>query len=360
MKDGRFNIIVGGQAGSEAKGKMSAYLARKFKISGLFMAASPNAGHTYVDDKGNRYVTYHLPAASVVTDDHVPVMLGPTSVINPDKLLQEIEDLRVFDIDRLFIHKRAMTISHVDLTIENQVGLSDIGSTLQGVGSARMRKLRRGEASIKSLAIQDGILERFVSWDDTFTIQNILDTRDGAVLAEMTQGFDLDLEHGIDPRYCTSKMINPMMYLAEAGIHWSHVGDVYGVIRPYPIRVNNRTGSSGPYPDSTEITWEELRESSRAPDDISEITTTTKLQRRVFTFSWERFREFIRVCRPDYLCLQFANHIDWNVYGVSEKAALTGRVGAFIDELEKAARVPVAYVGTGPRNDQMVDMGVDK
>ena len=74
MVKGSFNVVIGAQAGSEAKGKLSAYLVGKFKPEVLTMASSPNAGHTVV--VGDRkLVTYHLPAGLAKANYGVTVVL---------------------------------------------------------------------------------------------------------------------------------------------------------------------------------------------------------------------------------------------------------------------------------------------
>lgn len=153
---------------------------------------------------------------------------------------------------------------------------------------------------------------------------------------------------------CTSKMINTSMVMAELGVSPRRIGDVYGVFRPYPIRVNNRTGTSGPYADAKEITWEEVTRRSGCPYPISEITTTTKLPRRVFEFSWERFYSFCTICGPTWLCLQFANYLDHNMWGVTDKNSLTQPVKEMIKAMGN--RCPVRYIGTGPEHHHMIDL----
>jgi adenylosuccinate synthase len=172
----------------------------------------------------------------------------------------------------------------------------------------------------------------------------------------MTQGFDLDLEHGIDPHYATSKMINPAMGAAEAGVSPRRVGDIYGVMRPYPIRVNNREGSSGPYSGAKEITWEEVSLRSGFPGVLAEITTTTKLPRRVFEFSARRMRKFIQVCGPTHMCLQFANYIDHAAKGVRTWEGLPAGVQNWVTDYEANYGIPVTYIGTGPDHDDMIDV----
>ena len=358
MKKGKFNIIMGGQAGSEAKGKASAFIAEKFLPDLIFMASSPNAGHTVVMDpvggnQGKKFVTYHLPSAMVTCVS--PVILGPSSLINPQKFMAELSQFPSVRIERVFVDRRAAIIGDDNIVGEKNRGLSDIGSTLQGVGTTRMSKMMRGAGVL----FADSVGSLRSPTVDTSTIINAKLDDGITVWCEMTQGFDLDLEHGIHPRYCTSKMINPAMALAEAGVSPHLIGDIYGVIRPYPIRVSNRTGTSGPYAESKEITWEDVAKSCGAPSPLGEITTTTKLPRRVFEFSWSRFEHFIRVCRPDFLILQFANYIDWSNYQKTRPEDLTPRTHKFIEELEKTAGCRVAYVGTGPNHSHMIDMGVD-
>ena len=352
MQSGRFNIVLGAQAGSEAKGKLSAYLCRHDPPDLIVMAASPNAGHTaYIE--GKKRVTYHLPVGALASGLGSKVLLGPTSVIRVETLLKEMEEVEL-DPRRLVIHPRAALITDEHLTEEGAVRLTDIGSTVQGVGACRKGKLMRGKGVV--LASYDPRLDRYMG--DTVSMVNKALDRGAKVLCEMTQGFDLDLEHGIHPRYCTSKMINPAMAMAEAGVSPSRVGEIIGVLRPFPIRVNNRTGTSGPYADGDEITWEEVQAACGCPHELQELTTTTKLPRRVFTFSWERFNHFLTVARPTALCLQFANYLDWGCYQMSGKDTelqLPGGVMSFVRVLEDEGGTPVRWIGTGPYEEDMVE-----
>lgn len=355
MKAGFVNIVIGAQAGSESKGKLAAFLADKYQPSVIAMAASPNAGHTVVLNDV-KYVSYHLPISWVANQESV-IMLGPTSVINVDTILKEIATLQVPD-DKLIIHPRAMIIRRSYMKMERDEGLLTIGSTNQGVGVARREKLMR--SNDVTFAHQVPELHKYIG-DTVVHLDNALYNSE-IVLCEMTQGFDLDLEHGIDPHYCTSKMINPSMAMAEMGLPPNLAGDVYGVLRPYPIRVNNREGSSGPYAEAKEITWEEVGKRCRYPnpESLMEMTTTTKLPRRVFEFSIERYKAFVRTCAPDHLCLQFANYIDYAMYKARNESQITTRVAKFLNKLENLSNgVAPCYIGTGPDHEDMIDCGYD-
>lgn len=349
------NLVFGGQAGSEAKGKMSAYLVDKFDIRVVAGNFSPNAGHTVIRD-GVKHVTYHIPAGVWGARDlgNITVVLGPESIINPDVFLKEVEELknRGFNRRNLIIDSRAAIVTPWMIRGEERL-LTGIGSTAQGVGEARCAKIRR--IGCKRVG---GVEELYPYLRDESNEELIGQMEWGnMVLYEMTQGFDLCMAHGVDPTYCTSRNCTPMQGLADAGVPAKWLGDVYAVIRPYPIRVNNRTGSSGPYP-SEEITWDEVARRCGAPGDITELTTTTKLKRRVFEFSWSRIMRMVRVCNPTYLCLQFANYLDWRCYGRPDPS-FGGVIKKFVKELQLNTGVPVAYLGTGPGHASMMDREVD-
>lgn len=345
MRQGKYNIVMGAQAGSESKGKIALYLADKYKIKVISGMASPNSGHTCYQD-GIKYVSYHLPVSCIA--HHKPaVVLGPSSVFLPEKFLKEVGEFGV--AGRLMVHPRSVVIKASHLRKEREAGLLKIGSTNQGVGEARVEKLRRDQ----DVVFMNDIGDVFPWVGDTVrAIYTHLRAGD-AVMHEMTQGFDLCLEHGIDPRYCTSKMIHPAMAMAEAGVSPTQIGSIYGVLRPYPIRVNNREGSSGPYAEAPEITWDLVRSRCGAPTPLMEMTTTTKLPRRVFEFCWSRMDAFVRTCGPTILCLQFANYLNWADYGVKKYDQLSKETKTFIMELENRYAIPVLYVGTS--EEDMID-----
>jgi len=369
LKEGKVNVVIGGQAGSEAKGKLSAYLARHEDVELVTMAASPNAGHTYVDDSGKKWVSYHMPAAGKpCLARGGRVALGPTSVINPITFVDEIKELGLehhIKEGKITIDPRATIITPECIADECEGSYSDIGSTTQGVGAARCRKAARGHAGYVQFASSNLILRKFgVLFAPSRGVIDRFIMSNAVVLHEMSQGFDLDLEYGIDSRYCTSKMINTSMGLAEIGVPPSYCGEVIGVIRPYPIRVSNRTGYSGGYAEGKEISWQEIRERSRYPEyendgvtvvPFGEITTTTKLPRRVFEFSPSRYKEFVRVCGPTRICLQFANYLDHAVYGWADWKRVMGneKVDEFVQKLRELGGPPIWFIGTGPMNHQM-------
>jgi adenylosuccinate synthase len=360
MKRGKLNIVMGGQAGSESKGKLSAYLASKFHITHFAGCLSPNAGHVVIRDNV-KYVTHHIPVgvAGCLDPRQAHIFIGPASVINPDILLSEISMLRDNGIDPylIFVDGRATVIQphHINDELSH---MTVIGSTAQGVGEARVDKImRRGlRMADTPFARNTGLVVEGVG---NLLIKAM--DRGATVLYEMGQGFDLCIDHGVNPIYCTSRNCTPQQALADMGVPNRYLGDIYAVVRTYPIRVNNRDGFSGPYP-SPEISWEEIRDRCGADRDITEMTTTTKLRRRVFEFSMDRIKEMVRTCDPSFLCVQFANYLDWGIYGSSSVHDLSTYplVDKFIQELEVATSTMVGYIGTGPNHIHMIDTCTDE
>ncbi len=357
MKKGRLNLVIGGQAGSESKGKLSAWLVDKYQPETLAMTASPNAGHSLVVG-GKKLVTYHLPVGVGMSQPGTMIVLGPASVINPTLLLKEIEGLAQWGFrGTIVIDPRATVITLA--MISGEGSLTKIGSTAQGVGFARIARIKR----VGVIRMADIDLADLVRADIKMVLGDAVDLirteikNYSAVLMESTQGFDLCLDHGLDPVYCTTRNITTAGALAEFGVPPWALGDVYGVIRTFPIRVNNRNGSSGPYPGSEELTWEQVGRGCGAPHDITEKTTTTKLVRRVFSFNWHRYERFLWTCAPDHICLNFANYLDWQSYGAREWGDLMPKVKGFVDKLRLCSpKASISFIGTGPEHGDMIDM----
>lgn len=81
------SIVVGGQFGSEGKGKVTRFLANKLNAKAIVRVGGCNSGHTVYKD-GNKYALKVLPAASV---DGKKCILAAGSYINCDILFEEIE-----------------------------------------------------------------------------------------------------------------------------------------------------------------------------------------------------------------------------------------------------------------------------
>ena len=255
-------VVFGGQAGSEGKGAIVGYLARKYKWGAAICTFMSNAGHTWMDDDDSKVVVSQIPMALVADVEHIPLLLiGPGSAITPEILERELNKYACYNVaDRLRIDPRAMIIEEMDRLVEGKA-TKHIASTMKGCGSALSRKVMRG--STVQLARDIPWMEAFIA--PTVDLANDVVNRGGGLLVEGSQGFDLDINHGVAYPYCTSRGTTPMQTLADCGVDGRLVSKSIAVVRSYPIRVGHviedgvRVGDSGPY-GTREVSFEQLVE----------------------------------------------------------------------------------------------------
>ena len=101
--------VVGAQWGDEGKGKIVDLLCKQFDVVARFQGG-PNAGHTVIIDD-QRHALHHIPSG--VFRPGVRIVIGNGMVIDPAKMLEEMESLRGLGLDlegRFFISDRAHVI----------------------------------------------------------------------------------------------------------------------------------------------------------------------------------------------------------------------------------------------------------
>ena len=305
--------VLGAQWGDEGKGKIVDFLARDAHVVARF-AGGNNAGHTVVNDQGK--FSFHLIPCGVFWPQALNV-IGNGVVVDPDVLLDEIDDLRTRGIDvsdRIVISERAHLIMpyHVvlDELSERARGKARIGTTGKGIGPAYADKAARtGVRAADLLDIEaliprlegimeytnaviakvyggeplefDAVFDKCRQWGERMSqyigpAEKIVNQALAAgqnVLMEGAQGVLLDLDHGTYP-FVTSS--NPTIGGASVGLGVSptHIEGITGVFKAYTTRVG-----AGPLP--TELhdeTGETIRELAQ------EFGTTTGRPRRVGWF----------------------------------------------------------------------------
>ena len=81
-------VVVGGQYGSEGKGKVCAHLAMTGKVDCMVRCGGPNSGHT-VDVGGQRYQLRQVPAGFI--NPGTRLLIAPGALVNPQVFLDEVE-----------------------------------------------------------------------------------------------------------------------------------------------------------------------------------------------------------------------------------------------------------------------------
>lgn len=393
MIRGMLNIVTDAMHGSTGKGLITTALADKHRPQVLSTTNMANAGHTAVNEQGEAFVAKALPSAAALVkwrDGYKPaIFVGSSAAFHLEQMKKEMVETKTADL--VCIHPRAGVITDTHRQREstnNPDSTKHIASTMQGCGTFLSDKVLRKKdlmlardydelsecvkRSIARTALAgtnhsfryhlplpaDGTNNKAVE------LAEILGA-DGTILHEGSQGFSLDINHGSHYPQCTSRGTTAVQNLADLGLPVSAVGDVYLVMRPYPIRVGNvveegvTTGHSGGcYNDNQEISWEEVARSCGAPQEemAKELTTVTKRLRRVFTFSKQQLEEAVLCNGATRIALNFANYIDWSCYATNDPERLTQKIKDFIHKVEDIARVPVTLVGTGPRVDHVIHL----
>lgn len=337
----KLDVVVDLQYGSTGKGLIVGYLAETQSYDTVVTAWAPNAGHTYISSTGRKFVHTHL--ANGVAGRYVQkIMLGPGSLINPLQLIAEIwecEDIIKDKNIQVMIHPHAaiVTQEHID---EEAGPMTKIGSTKKGVGAAMIQRIRR-DPDRMNIAANCSALKEWVVTTEQY--RKALHESEH-ILVEGAQGYGLSMYHGFYP-YTTSRDVSIFQILADSGIQAADVFEKYntykmrviGTCRTYPIRVANRydtegtqVGYSGPcYDDQCEISFEDIGQPV-------ELTTVTKLPRRIFTFSGKQIYE---ACQHNGVYNVFLNFVN---YCQTETE--------LIDIVQRIEReeTQVRWIGTGP------------
>ncbi len=327
------SIVVGGQYGSEGKGKVAHHLARARHAAAAVRVGGSNSGHTSIAAEAGRQVLRQLPTASLEPD--VLCILAAGSYIDLDILGEEIARVGLHP-ERLAIDPNAMVISDVDRLAEREAGLGErIGSTCSGTGAAVIRRVSRCSAADLAQARVD--LAPYLR--PTRQIMRELIDRNERIVIEGTQGFGLSLLHGPHFPKATSRDTTAASALAETGLSPLDVDEVALVLRAFPIRV---AGDSGPF-DAPEISWKTVAREGGHRHPLAEYTSVTKRVRRVARFDPGIVRAAIAANNPSLIVL---NHVDYVDAAARER--LTARAESFVEHVSESIGRPVDYVGLGP------------
>lgn len=268
-------VVIGAQWGDEGKAKITDLLSEYAEVIIRYQGGC-NAGHTVVAN-GETY-KFHLIPSGILYEGKICIV-GPGTVINPEVLVQEIDNLknRGISTENLCISPLAhVTLPYhldIDACSEKSLGSKKIGTTNRGIGPTYTDKVNRIGVRIEDLldreALSDKldvilpqkneILEKIYGLklykkeeimtfcdkyakllspyikDTSEIVRNALKT-DKTILFEGAQGTMLDIDYGTYP-YVTSS--NPVAGGActGSGIGPTAVDRVVGISKAYVTRV---------------------------------------------------------------------------------------------------------------------------
>ncbi len=273
--------VIGAQWGDEGKGKIVDLLAEKADAVVRF-SGGDNAGHTVINPKGE-FKLHIVPSG--IFYPRAACIIGNGVVINPDVLLQELDELKArgVNVDNLHISDRAHLIMpwHIllDGLEEEKRGQGAIGTTKKGIGPAFADKTaRRGirtcdmldpvifKARLATiLAAKNDILTRVYNtapldleavfneyWgyaqrlaryiEDTTALVSDLVRKGSNIVLEGAQGSMLDPDFGSYP-FVTSSSPLAAGACIGSGINPRRIDRVVGIFKAYTTRVGG-----GPMP----------------------------------------------------------------------------------------------------------------
>ena len=268
--------VIGAQWGDEGKGKIVDLLCEAFDVVARYQGGH-NAGHTVKFE--DKHFALRLIPSGIIHPDKL-CLLGNGMVIDPQALLDEIENLRGAGLkldENLLISDGAHVIlpyhKALDLAREEAAGVAKIGTTGRGIGPAYESKVGRYGIRIADLvdpevlrqkieftcaernAVLSGVYKR-ETYDPAKLYEAYL--RYGEILAprivngtvwmneqiragkkimfEGAQGTMLDIDHGTYP-FVTSSSTIVGGICSGLGVAPKHIHKVIGVGKAYTTRV---------------------------------------------------------------------------------------------------------------------------
>ncbi len=347
-------VVVGGQYGSEGKGKVSAFITLREDIDICVRCGGPNSGHSFVHEDGTTKILRQLPTGYL--NPRTKLLIPAGALIDPVVLKNEIDSFFI-DPSRIGVDRRCFVIEERDRETEKNLKLRErLSSTLCGVGAAVSRRVLRGaDAKLAKDAVQENPWLDNLITDVSAEVNQALE-KGRKVLIEGTQGFGLSLYHSEHYPRTTSRDTTAAGFLSEVGVSPRLVDEIVVVFRTFPIRVAGQ--QAGPLED--EITWEELRRESGYPHEIEEWTSVTKKVRRVGRFDWDLAKRAVSINRPTRLAINGLDYLNYKNHDLTNWDLLSMEAREFVISLETTLGPPVSFCGTGPSLNQMFSRQDDK
>ena len=274
-------VVVGTQWGDEGKGKVVDLLTARADLVVRFQGGN-NAGHTLVVE-GKQFIFHIIPSG--ILYENKKCLIGNGLVVDPEVLLEEIEDLRHSGMEvtpkRLSLSEKAHIImpyhKAIDLARETARGRTKIGTTGRGIGPCYEDKVARTgvravdltepetlEEKIKvNLKEKNSYLTKILN-AEPLDVGNVIDQYTGMaeklkpfisdvslelaqavkankqILFEGAQGTHLDVDHGTYPFVTSSNPVSGAA-CAGAGIGPNQLHHILGIAlfpRPFGNRYN--------------------------------------------------------------------------------------------------------------------------
>ena len=252
--------VIDGEAGSCGKAKVVGEIAtdKSINLGAAVTNCMPNAGHTFVDEKGYATVFRNIPVSAV--NPNTELFIGPGSAIDMKVFKDEYKRVKKYLGDRkIYVHEMVPLIMQRHKEYERENIKS--GSTFKGCGAVSSEKVLRDDKLEFFQTFRNAQVCSNDEWLDR--LYNHLDNENEYTILEGSQGCDLSLNHSGNYPYVTSRNVSTSQLLADSGISPERLLETIMVIRPFPIRISNITKNgefiyTGAYGKGAELTWTQI------------------------------------------------------------------------------------------------------
>jgi adenylosuccinate synthase len=332
------DLVVGGFYGDEGKGKVASYLALNDDPAFSLRTGGINAGHTVVFEE-KKYPLRTIPSAFVNRKSKLAI--PPGALIKLDVLFKEMDETG--SKNRVIIDGHAAVITEEEVNEEksNKFLSGEVGSTVQGVGSAESKRILRRLKLAKDYPEISGFIK-----DVPLELTKALAKGKG-VLVEGTQGHLLSLYHGAYP-YVTSRNATSSGVLSEVGVGPKYVGNVILVFKSFITRVG-----AGPLEG-------ELSPTDADKMGMVEYGTVTGRRRRVADFDAELAKDVASINSATQIAITKLDIRFKNVNGIKRYEKLPSEAKRWIEKIEKEVGIPVTLIGTGEDVYDIIDLRDEK
>lgn len=399
------DVVVGLQWGDEGKGKIVDIIAPNYDAI-IRANGGDNAGHS-ISANGKEYAVHILPSGVLQKDKLNIISAG--CVVNPISVVKEIKTLGEDFVGNLLISERCPLIlqQHIqkDKDLEAKKGDNAIGTTLKGIGPAYAALKNRTAVFAGDLLNIDGAMTRFtyleVEEQEALKIElnelklliqdYIGDTfseiqKQEIVLLEGAQASMLDNLYGAYPFVTSSNTIVSSL-LTGSSLNHKNVRDIIGVTKAYTTRVGNGpfiTEELGEVGDKIRTIGKEVGVSTgrlrrcgwvdlvqlKYAIQLNGVTKLAIMKSDVL----DTFEE-IKVCTHyahketglliDYVPFDLSQYEAYYItfdgwmtetYGETEVDNLPSKLADYISYISDSLGVPVKYISTGPKREQICSL----
>ncbi|ODS38378.1 MAG: adenylosuccinate synthetase [Candidatus Altiarchaeales archaeon WOR_SM1_79] len=335
-------VVVGGAFGDEGKGKMISYLCTKDKPDIVARGGvGPNAGHTVIA-RGERHGIRQIPSG--FPNENARLLIGAGVLVDPDVLLNEVKELKKFNVDfRIGVDYRCTIIEEHHKKRDSEEYLKKkIMTTGTGCGPANEDRVKR----IAKRAENIPILKKYLA-DVPKEINDAINS-DKNVLVEGTQGFSLSVYYGSYP-FVTSKDTSASAILSDVGIGPTNVSDVIIVFKSYLSRVGGGDLEG-------ELSDEEI-EKSEIWKNIHKLErgTVTGRQRRVAKFNFKIAKNSVMINGATQIALTCLDLLFPECAKITNYEKLSDDAKNYVKNIEKKLGVPITLISTGPELESTID-----